>query len=87
MSPKQNHDQLHLFDVPNPCQGICQTGERGYCIGCFRKREERFNWQQFDDAQKLYVLRLCEQRRKRAQKKQTNDTSPLDQNNGSQTLL
>ncbi|MBW8190124.1 DUF1289 domain-containing protein [Neiella marina] len=82
MSPTKNHDQLHLFDAPNPCQGICQTGDRGYCIGCFRKREERFSWQQFSDAEKLYVLKLCDQRKKRALKKQadTGNTTPTDAN-------
>ena len=44
-------------------------------MGCYRKREERFDWQKFDDSQKLYVLKLCEQRRKRAEKKQAQQTA------------
>ncbi|MCQ4010570.1 DUF1289 domain-containing protein, partial [Klebsiella pneumoniae] len=40
-------------------RGICQTDERGYCRGCFRSREERFNWKTMSDAQKQEVLRLC----------------------------
>lgn len=55
-------EQLEFFPVPNPCKGVCQTGERGYCKGCFRSRDERFNWMQFSDAQKQDVLRLCRQR-------------------------
>lgn len=61
-------EQLELFSVPNPCKGLCQTNARGYCLGCFRSREERFQWQTFTDPQKRHVLRLCNQRRYRAQK-------------------
>lgn len=39
-----SHDQFELFSIPNPCLGICETNRRGYCKGCFRSREERFNW-------------------------------------------
>ncbi|WP_312629676.1 DUF1289 domain-containing protein [Scandinavium sp.] len=65
VSGKQGGDvaeQLEFFPVQSPCRGICQSDERGYCRGCLRSREERFNWQQFTDAQKQEVLRLCRQR-------------------------
>ena len=55
-------EQLEFFPVQSPCRGICQTDERGYCRGCFRSREERYNWQPMSDAQKQEVLRLCRQR-------------------------
>ena len=45
-----------------PCRGICQSDERGYCRGCLRTREERFNWMSYSDAHKREVLRLCRQR-------------------------
>jgi predicted Fe-S protein YdhL (DUF1289 family) len=48
-------EQLEFFPVQSPCRGICQTDERGYCRGCFRSREERFNWQTMSDAQKQEV--------------------------------
>jgi len=54
--------QLEFFPLQSPCRGICQTDERGYCRGCMRSREERFNWENFSDAQKQEVLRLCHQR-------------------------
>lgn len=54
--------QLEFFPVPSPCRGICQTDERGYCRGCFRNRDERFNWQHYNDVQKREILRLCRQR-------------------------
>ncbi len=55
-------EQLEFFPVPSPCCGICQADARGYCLGCMRSREERFNWNRFSDAQKRDVIRLCHQR-------------------------
>lgn len=55
-------EQLEFFPVQSPCRGICQSDERGFCRGCFRSRDERFNWQKMSDAQKQEVLRLCRQR-------------------------
>ena len=73
-------EQLELFPVPSPCRGICQTDARGYCVGCLRSREERFNWMRFSDAQKRDVLRLCQQRRLRMLRQQKqNDMSDPEQ--------
>ncbi len=55
-------EQLEFFPIQSPCRGICQVDERGYCRGCMRTRDERFNWQHFSDTQKQEVLRLCRQR-------------------------
>lgn len=55
-------EQLEFFPVPSPCRGICQADDRGYCRGCLRSRDERFNWNRFSDTQKREVLRLCHQR-------------------------
>ena len=55
-------EQLEFFPIQSPCRGICQVDERGYCRGCMRTRDERFNWQNFSDTQKQDVLRLCRQR-------------------------
>ncbi|MGL4859589.1 MAG: DUF1289 domain-containing protein [Enterobacteriaceae bacterium] len=54
--------QLELFPVSSPCRGICQSNDRGYCLGCMRSRDERFHWGKMSDAQKREVLRLCRQR-------------------------
>ena len=59
--------QIEFFEIPSPCIGICQTDARGYCKGCLRNRDERFNWLNFSDAQKYDVIRLCKQRRRRRQ--------------------
>ncbi|MDU3718346.1 MAG: DUF1289 domain-containing protein, partial [Klebsiella michiganensis] len=42
-------EQLEFFPVQSPCRGICQSDERGYCRGCMRSRDERFNWQKMSD--------------------------------------
>ena len=55
-------EQLEFFPVQSPCRGICQSDERGFCRGCMRTRDERFNWQHLSDPQKQEVLRLCRQR-------------------------
>ncbi|WP_072033834.1 DUF1289 domain-containing protein [Dickeya chrysanthemi] len=65
-------EQLELFPVPNLCRGICQADDRGFCRGCFRSRNERFNWGKMSDAQKQDVLRLCRQRMKRSQRSEKN---------------
>lgn len=58
-------EQLEFFPIQSPCRGICQSDERGFCRGCLRSRDERFNWQSMSDVQKQDVLRLCHQRRLR----------------------
>ncbi|ASO59774.1 DUF1289 domain-containing protein [Salmonella enterica] len=55
-------EQLEFFPIISPCRGICQSDERGFCRGCMRSRDERFNWQKMSDAEKQNVLRLCRQR-------------------------
>ncbi len=62
-------EQLHFFDIPSPCVGICQLNEKGYCRGCYRSRDERFQWLSLSNAQKENVIRLCRQRRYRAAKR------------------
>lgn len=65
--PRYSMEQLAFFEIPSPCIGVCQTDARGYCNGCFRSRDERFNWLRFSDAQKYDVIRLCRQRKRRRQ--------------------
>lgn len=76
-------EQLEFFPVPSPCRGICQSDERGYCRGCMRSRDERFNWQNFTNAQKQEVLRLCRQRMLR----KLRATKPTNGEEGSQPSL
>ena len=58
-------EQLEFFEIPSPCIEVCQTDARGYCKGCLRSRDERFNWLEFSDAKKTDVIRLCKQRIRR----------------------
>jgi len=55
-------EQLEFFTVPSPCVGVCTVDERGYCRGCMRNRDERFNWLNMSPAQQLHVIKLCRQR-------------------------
>lgn len=55
-------EQLGVLSRPEPVPGICQSDERGFCRGCFRSRDERFNWNKMSDGEKQEVLRLCRQR-------------------------
>ena len=55
-------EQLEFFTIPSPCRGVCQSDARGYCLGCLRSRQERFDWMTMNDSQKKDVLRLCRQR-------------------------
>ncbi|CAM3618720.1 DUF1289 domain-containing protein [Vibrio aquimaris] len=58
-------EQLELFSVPSPCVGVCTMDDKGYCKGCMRKREERFNWLSFSPAEQLHIIKLCRQRYRR----------------------
>ncbi|WGS60157.1 DUF1289 domain-containing protein [Vibrio lentus] len=65
-------EQLEFFQVPSPCVGVCSSDEKGYCRGCMRKREERFNWMSMTSAEQLHVIKLCRQRYRRKIMKQNN---------------
>lgn len=57
--------QLEIFSLPNPCIGVCQVNNQGYCQGCWRSRQERQSWQQLTNSNKVAVLALAKQRRLR----------------------
>jgi uncharacterized protein len=57
--------QLEFFDVPSPCIGICQSNSKGYCLGCYRTREERQNWINLSNDDKQKVIKRCIQRKRR----------------------
>lgn len=69
-------EQLEFFTVPSPCVGVCSVDDKGYCNGCMRKREERFNWLNMTPSEQLHVIKLCRQRyrRKLAQGKDPSST-------------
>ncbi|WP_375753747.1 DUF1289 domain-containing protein [Vibrio sp. HN007] len=70
-------EQLEFFNVPSPCIGVCSLDDKGYCKGCMRKREERFNWLTMTPAQQKHVIKLCRQRyRRKMQKGNSGKPSP-----------
>ena len=62
--------QLEFFAIPSPCIGVCQSGPRGYCTGCFRSREERLHWLKIDDQTKRIVVKACNRRKQSWLRKQ-----------------
>ena len=60
-------EQKEMFPLPNPCINVCEAGPRGYCIGCLRSREERFNWHQKPDSEKSAILKRLALRQRRKQ--------------------
>mgnify|MGYP000736402625 CR=1 FL=1 len=64
--------QLEFFDVPSPCVGVCQSDEKGYCLGCMRTRDERKTWITLDNDNKQKVIKRCIQRKKRQKNKKLN---------------
>ena len=57
--------QLEFFDVPSPCIGVCQSDDKGCCLGCMRTREERQSWVNLNSADRQKVIKRCQQRKKR----------------------
>tara|TARA_B100000809_G_scaffold45835_1_gene40228 strand:- start:165 stop:485 length:321 start_codon:yes stop_codon:yes gene_type:complete len=57
--------QLEFFDVPSPCIGMCQSDDKGHCLGCMRSRNERQDWKDFNNDEKQKVIKRCLQRKKR----------------------
>ncbi|WP_370545298.1 DUF1289 domain-containing protein [Glaciecola sp. MH2013] len=62
--------QLEFFAIPSPCIGVCESGPRGYCKGCFRSREERLHWLKIDDQTKRIIVKACNRRKQSWSRKQ-----------------
>ncbi|GLR71039.1 DUF1289 domain-containing protein [Agaribacter marinus] len=74
--------QLEFFDIPSPCIGVCESGPRGYCLGCFRSREERQHWHGIDDQTKRIIVRACNRRKQahiKRNKQNPNDPTHFNQ--------
>lgn len=69
-------EQGELFPLPDPCIQVCESGPKGYCLGCLRTREERFNWPQKSNTEKNMILRRLVLRKKRAQQSALNIQKP-----------
>lgn len=58
-------EQLEFFPINSPCIGVCEINHKGFCKGCFRSREERFNWLKMTPSMQREVINLCIGRKKR----------------------
>ncbi|MFH7523859.1 DUF1289 domain-containing protein [Aeromonas enteropelogenes] len=74
-------EQLEIFPLQSPCIGVCEVNNKGYCKGCLRSREERFNWQKMTQAQQQEVMRLCRDRKRRveAARRKAREGTPPEQ--------
>ncbi|PAJ75808.1 DUF1289 domain-containing protein [Pseudoalteromonas sp. NBT06-2] len=61
--------QIEIFEIPSPCIDVCESNSRGFCLGCYRSRDERFRWLKMNTAEKKKVIMLCQQRKKRHKQK------------------
>ena len=59
------NQQFELFEIANPCIGICRSNKKGYCFGCLRSRPERQLWHEMTTEQRREVLRLISGRQLR----------------------
>lgn len=70
-------EQIELFEIENPCIGVCQSNKKGYCFGCLRSRIERQLWLKMTNEQKREVLRLIAGRKKKIEQLRRRKTEQL----------
>jgi predicted Fe-S protein YdhL (DUF1289 family) len=70
--------QIEIFEIISPCIGICQSGPKGFCIGCFRSREERVHWVKLEQDVQSKIIKACAARKKRAKAAKVNKKSITD---------
>lgn len=75
--------QFELFPVPSPCIGVCTTNAKGYCLGCFRSRNERYNWNDLAPVKKMRVIDLCKKRKEIVEQKRREKRLKQEQKNNS----
>ena len=73
--------QIEIFKISSPCIGVCQSGPKGFCVGCFRSREERVHWINLEQDLQSKIIKACAVRKKRAHaanrnKKSNTEISP-----------
>jgi hypothetical protein len=51
-------------DPPSPCVGICIIGADGWCIGCFRTRDDVQEWWIATPAARRAILASCAERQR-----------------------
>lgn len=71
-------DQPDFFDIPSPCVGVCRVNNRGFCVGCWRSRDERLMWLKLSDGEKHHVMRLIASRKTRIEAARAERRQPAD---------
>lgn len=59
--------QIEIFEITSPCIGVCQSGPKGFCLGCYRSREERVHWTKLEQDVQSKIVKACGNRKRRAQ--------------------
>ncbi|MFT2092394.1 DUF1289 domain-containing protein [Paraglaciecola sp. 2405UD69-4] len=59
--------QIEIFEITSPCVGVCQSGPKGFCLGCYRTRDERLHWIKLEEDVQSKIVKACGIRKKRAQ--------------------
>ena len=79
--------QFELFEIANPCIGVCQCNKKGYCFGWLRSRTERQLWHDMTTEQRREVLRLVNGRRQRIEqmRQRKNEQLGFDFNEAAET--
>lgn len=77
--------QSELFSIANPCVGVCQSNPRGYCVGCLRSREERFNWHLKTPQEQRRIIQLLAQRKSRMMQQLHAKHAPAQQDESAPT--
>ncbi len=71
------NEQIELFDIDNPCIGVCTSNKKGYCFGCLRSRPERQLWLNMSTEQRREVLRLITGRKQRVEQMRQRNNEQL----------
>ena len=74
----QTLKQIEIFEITSPCIGVCQSGPKGFCLGCFRSREERVHWVKLEQDVQSKIIKACALRKKRAKAAKKNKQSVTD---------
>ncbi|MDU0355820.1 DUF1289 domain-containing protein [Paraglaciecola aquimarina] len=72
--------QIEIFEINSPCIGVCQSGPKGFCLGCFRSRDERLHWNQLEQDIQSKIIKACGQRKKRAKQQRASKIEPIADN-------
>lgn len=71
--------QIEIFEITSPCIGVCQSGPKGYCLGCFRSRNERLHWTKLEQDVQSKVIKACALRKKRLTQTKSKPTKSSDE--------